>query len=82
MQSVSVLENITFCSLFTNRLRPFRDFIHHTVTSINRPSSSHRRHEMFHACVILRFDRLWKVRAYRVLSAGSWLFPVSVKATG
>ncbi len=33
-------------------------------------------------CVILRFDRLWKVRAYRVLSAGSWLFPVSVKATG
>ncbi len=31
MQSVRVLENITFCSLFTNRLRPFRDFNHHTV---------------------------------------------------
>ncbi len=43
--------NIIFCSLFTNRLRPFRDFIHHTVTSINRPSSSHQRHEMFHACI-------------------------------
>ncbi len=25
------------------------DFIHHTVTSINHPSFSHRRHEMFHA---------------------------------
>ncbi len=35
MQSVRVLENITFCSLFTNRLRPFHDFNHHTVTSIN-----------------------------------------------
>ncbi len=35
MQSVLVLKNITFCSLFTNRLRPFRDFNHHTVTSIN-----------------------------------------------
>ncbi len=33
-----MLENTTFCSLFTNRLRPFRDFIHHTVTSINHPS--------------------------------------------
>ncbi len=30
MQSVHVLENITFCSLFTNRLRPFRDFNHHS----------------------------------------------------
>ncbi len=30
MQSVRVLENITFCSLFTNRLRPFRDFNHHS----------------------------------------------------
>ncbi len=39
---------VTFCSLFTNRLRPFRDFIHHTVTSINH--HSHRRHEMFRAC--------------------------------
>ncbi len=35
-----------------------------------------------HTFVILRFDGLWKVRAYRVLSAGSWLFPVSVTATG
>ncbi len=35
MQSVCVLENITFCSLFTNCLRPFRDFSHHTVTSNN-----------------------------------------------
>ncbi len=35
MQFVRVLENITFCSLFTNRLRPFGDFNHHTVTSIN-----------------------------------------------
>ncbi len=34
MQSVLVLENITFCSLFTNRFRPFHDFNHHTVTSI------------------------------------------------
>ncbi len=24
------LENITFCNLFTNRLRPFRDFNHHS----------------------------------------------------
>ncbi len=39
---------VTFCSLFNNRLRPFRDFIHHTVTSINHPS--HQRHEMFRAC--------------------------------
>ncbi len=31
------IENITFCSLFTNRLRTFRDFNHHTVTSINHP---------------------------------------------
>ncbi len=30
MQSVRVLENITFCSLFTNRLRPFRDVNHHS----------------------------------------------------
>ncbi len=37
MQSVCVFENISFCSLFTNRLRPFRDFNHHTVTSINHP---------------------------------------------
>ncbi len=29
MQFVRVLENITFCSLFTNRLRPFCDFNHH-----------------------------------------------------
>ncbi len=35
MQSVRVFENITFFSLFTNRLRQFRDFNHHTVTSIN-----------------------------------------------
>ncbi len=35
MQSVRVLENITFCSLFINRLRPFHDFNHHTVTSNN-----------------------------------------------
>ncbi len=34
MQSVRVFENITFCSLFTNHLRPFCDFNHHhTVTS-------------------------------------------------
>ncbi len=46
MQSVHVLENIIFCSLFTNHLRPFRDFNHHTVTRIIHPSSSHRRHEM------------------------------------
>ncbi len=37
MQSVRVFENITCCSLFTNRLRPFRDFNHHTVTSNNHP---------------------------------------------
>ncbi len=30
MQSVRVLENITFYSLFTNRLRPFRDSNHHS----------------------------------------------------
>ncbi len=30
MQFVRVLENITFCNLFTNRLRPFRDFNHHS----------------------------------------------------
>ncbi len=30
MQFVRVLENITFCSLFTIRLRPFRDFNHHS----------------------------------------------------
>ncbi len=41
MQFVLVLENITFCSLFTNRLRPFRNFNHHTVAA-----SSTRRHEM------------------------------------
>ncbi len=35
IEFVRVFENITFCSLFTNRLRPFRDFNHHTVTSIN-----------------------------------------------
>ncbi len=35
MPSVHVFENMTFCSLFTNRLRSFRDFNHHTVTSIN-----------------------------------------------
>ncbi len=29
MQFMRVLENITFCSLFTNRLRPFCDFNHH-----------------------------------------------------
>ncbi len=29
MQFMRVLENRTFCSLFTNRLRPFRDFNHH-----------------------------------------------------
>ncbi len=46
MQFVRVLENITFCSLFTNHLRPFRGFSHHTVASIIHPSSSHRRHEM------------------------------------
>ncbi len=45
-----VVENTTLCSLFTNRLWPFRDFFHHTVTSINHPSSSHWRHEMFRAC--------------------------------
>ncbi len=30
MQSMPVLENITFCSLFTNRLRPFCNFNHHS----------------------------------------------------
>ncbi len=30
-----VFEKLTFCSLFINRMRPFRDFNHHTVTSIN-----------------------------------------------
>ncbi len=40
MQFVLVLENITFCSLFTNHLRPFRNF-NHTVAA-----SSTRRHEM------------------------------------
>ncbi len=30
MQFMRVLENRTFCSLFTNRLRPFRDFNHHS----------------------------------------------------
>ncbi len=37
MQFVRILENITFCSLFTNCLRPFCDFNHHTVTSNNPP---------------------------------------------
>ncbi len=35
MQFVRVLENILFYSLFTNRLRTFNDFNHHTVTSNN-----------------------------------------------
>ncbi len=30
MQFMRLFENITFCSLFTNRLRPFRDFNHHS----------------------------------------------------
>ncbi len=30
MQFVLVLENITFCSLFTDRLRLFGDFNHHS----------------------------------------------------
>ncbi len=30
MQFVRVFENITFCSLFTNRLRPFHNFNHHS----------------------------------------------------
>ncbi len=30
MQFMLVLENITFCNLFSNRLRPFRDFNHHS----------------------------------------------------
>ncbi len=30
MPFVRVLENITFCSLFTNRLRPFHDLNHHS----------------------------------------------------
>ncbi len=30
MQFVRVLEKITFCSIFTNRLRPFHDFNHHS----------------------------------------------------
>ncbi len=30
VQLVRVLENITFCSLFTNRLRPFHNFNHHS----------------------------------------------------
>ncbi len=30
MQFVRVLENIRFCSLFTNRLSPFHDFNHHS----------------------------------------------------
>ncbi len=30
MPFVRVLENITFCRLFTNRLRPFHDFNHHS----------------------------------------------------
>ncbi len=30
MQFMRVLENITFCSLFTNRLRPFHDFNYHS----------------------------------------------------
>ncbi len=37
MQFVRVIENITFCSLFTNRLRPFCYFNHHTVTSNSHP---------------------------------------------
>ncbi len=49
-----VLENTAFCSLFTNRLRPFRDFIHHTVASIIHPSSSHRRHD-----AALTVSRCW-----------------------
>ncbi len=31
------------CTLLTNRLRPFGDFNHHTVTSSNRPPSAHQR---------------------------------------
>ncbi len=30
MQFVRVLENITFCNLFTNHLRPFHDFNHYS----------------------------------------------------
>ncbi len=37
MQFVHVLENITSCSLFSNCLRPFRNFSHHTVTSNKHP---------------------------------------------
>ncbi len=37
MQYMRIYENITFCSVFTNCLRPFRDFNHHTVTSDNPP---------------------------------------------
>ncbi len=37
MQFLRVLENITFCNLFTNRLRPFCNFNNHTVASNNRP---------------------------------------------
>ncbi len=43
MKFVHVLENITFCSIFTNRLRPFHDFNHH---SNQHQPPSHRRHEM------------------------------------
>ncbi len=32
-----------FCTLLTNRLRPFGDFNHHTVTSSNHPPSAHQR---------------------------------------
>ncbi len=38
MQFVCVLQNITFCSLFTNCLKPFRDFNYNTVASIIHPS--------------------------------------------
>ncbi len=43
-----VLENTTFWNLF-NRLRLFCDFNHHTVTSKNHPSSSHRRHAILNS---------------------------------
>ncbi len=38
MQFVCVLQNITFCSLFTNCLKPFHDFNYNTVASIIHPS--------------------------------------------
>ncbi len=37
MQFMRVLENITSCSLFSNCLRPFRNFSHHTLTSNKHP---------------------------------------------